>query len=42
VYVGDSSALASLPLRGGFTVTRTLGALPGAFAAPSPSASSGN
>jgi uncharacterized membrane protein len=26
VYVGDSSALASLPLRGGFTVTRTLGA----------------
>jgi len=37
VYVGDSSALAGLPLRGGFTVTRTLGALPGAFAAPSPS-----
>jgi beta-glucosidase len=26
VYVGDSSALANLPLRGGFTVTRTLGA----------------
>ncbi len=36
VYVGDSSALAGLPLRGGFTVTRTLGVLPGAFAAPSP------
>jgi beta-glucosidase len=36
VYVGDSSALADLPLRGGFAVTRTLGALPGAFAAPSP------
>jgi beta-glucosidase len=26
VYVGDSSALANLPLRGGFTVTRSLGA----------------
>jgi beta-glucosidase len=42
VYVGDSSALAGLPLRGGFTVTRTLGALPGAFAAPSPSAAAGH
>jgi beta-glucosidase len=42
VYVGDSSALAGLPLRGGFTVTRTLGALPGAFAAPSPSAAGGH
>jgi beta-glucosidase len=42
VYVGDSSALASLPLRGGFTVTRTLGALPAAFAAPSPSAPGGH
>jgi beta-glucosidase len=26
VYVGDSSALANLPLRGGFTVTQSLGA----------------
>jgi hypothetical protein len=26
VYVGDSSALANLPLRGGFAVTRTVGA----------------
>ena len=26
VYVGDSSALANLPLRGGFTVTRSIGA----------------
>jgi beta-glucosidase len=26
VYVGDSSALANLPLRGGFTVTRSVGA----------------
>jgi beta-glucosidase len=42
VYVGDSSALAGLPLRGGFTVTRTLGALPGAFAAPSPSPAGGH
>jgi beta-glucosidase len=41
VYVGDSSALPGLPLRGGFTVTRTLGVLPGAFAAPSPSPAGG-
>jgi Fibronectin type III-like domain len=40
-YVGDSSALAGLPLRGGFTVTRTLGVLPGALAAPSPSPAGG-
>ena len=26
VYVGDSSGLANLPLRGGFTVTRSIGA----------------
>jgi beta-glucosidase len=41
VYVGDSSALPGLPLRGGFTVTRTLGVLAGAFAAPSPSPAGG-
>jgi beta-glucosidase len=41
VYVGDSSALAGLPLHGGFTVTRTLGVLPEALAAPSPSPAGG-
>jgi hypothetical protein len=35
VYVGDSSALANLPLRGGFTVTRSLGARYAALKAPS-------
>jgi beta-glucosidase len=35
VYVGDSSALANLPLRGGFTVTRTLGARYATLQAPS-------
>jgi beta-glucosidase len=35
VDVGDSSALANLPLRGGFTVTRTLGARYATLAAPS-------
>ena len=35
VYVGDSSALAGLPLRGGFTVTRTVGARYATVSAPS-------
>jgi beta-glucosidase len=35
VYVGDSSALASLPLRGGFTVTRSVGARYVSLQAPS-------
>jgi beta-glucosidase len=35
VYVGDSSALANLPLRGGFTVTRSLGARYATVKAPS-------
>jgi beta-glucosidase len=35
VYVGDSSALADLPLRGGFTVTRTVGARYATLTAPS-------
>jgi beta-glucosidase len=35
VYVGDSSALTNLPLRGGFTVTRTVGARYATVAAPS-------
>jgi beta-glucosidase len=34
VYVGDSSALANLPLRGGFTVTRTVGARYATLTAP--------
>jgi beta-glucosidase len=34
VYVGDSSALADLPLRGGFTVTRTVGARYATVSAP--------
>ncbi len=34
VYVGDSSALANLPLRGGFTVTRSLGARYATLSAP--------
>ena len=34
VYVGDSSALADLPLHGGFTVTRTVGARYGTVSAP--------
>jgi len=34
VYVGDSSAVANLPLQGGFTVNRTLGALYGSVQAP--------
>jgi beta-glucosidase len=34
LYVGDSSALASLPLRGGFTVGRTLGARYATVTAP--------
>jgi beta-glucosidase len=34
VYVGDSSALANLPLRGSFTVERTLGARYATLAAP--------
>jgi len=34
VYVGDSSALASLPLHGRFTVTRTIGARYAAVTAP--------
>ncbi len=34
VYVGDSSALANLPLRGSFTVDRTLGARYATLAAP--------
>ncbi|HEY1699908.1 MAG TPA: glycoside hydrolase family 3 C-terminal domain-containing protein [Trebonia sp.] len=34
VYVGDSSALASLPLRGGFTVSRSVGARYAAVTAP--------
>ena len=34
VYVGDSSALASLPLRGRFTVERTVGARYATLAAP--------
>ncbi len=35
VYVGDSSALAGLPLHGGFTVTRTVGARYATVSAPS-------
>jgi uncharacterized membrane protein len=35
VDVGDSSALANLPLRGGFTVTRSLGARYATLQAPS-------
>jgi beta-glucosidase len=35
VYVGDSSALANLPLRGGFTVSRSVGARYATVAAPS-------
>jgi uncharacterized membrane protein len=35
VYVGDSSALAGLPLRGGFTVTSTPGARQVSVSAPS-------
>jgi Fibronectin type III-like domain/NPCBM-associated, NEW3 domain of alpha-galactosidase len=35
VYVGDSSALANLPLRGGFTVTRSVGARYVTLQAPS-------
>ena len=35
VYVGDSSALAGLPLHGGFTVTRTVGARFATVSAPS-------
>jgi beta-glucosidase len=35
VYVGDSSALANLPLHGGFTVTRTVGARYVTLQAPS-------
>jgi beta-glucosidase len=35
VYVGDSSALANLPLQGGFTVTSTLGARYASLQAPS-------
>jgi beta-glucosidase len=34
VYVGDSSALANLPLHGGFTVTRTIGARYATVSAP--------
>ena len=34
VYVGDSSALANLPLRGGFTVDRTVGARYATLSAP--------
>jgi beta-glucosidase len=34
VYVGDSSALANLPARGGFTVTRTVGARYATVSAP--------
>jgi beta-glucosidase len=34
VYVGDSSALANLPLHGGFTVTRTVGARYATVSAP--------
>ncbi len=34
VYVGDSSGLAGLPLRGGFTVTRTVGARYATVSAP--------
>ena len=34
VYVGDSSALANLPLRGSFTVDRTIGARYATLAAP--------
>jgi beta-glucosidase len=42
IYVGDSSALAGLPLRGGFAVTRSVGARsrsPWARARPSPGTS---
>ncbi|HTW05169.1 MAG TPA: glycoside hydrolase family 3 C-terminal domain-containing protein [Streptosporangiaceae bacterium] len=35
VYVGDSSSLANLPLRGGFTVTRSIGARYATVSAPS-------
>ncbi len=35
VYVGDSSALAGLPLRGGFAVTRSVGARYATVSAPS-------
>jgi beta-glucosidase len=35
VYVGDSSALANLPMRAGFTVTRSLGARYATLKAPS-------
>jgi beta-glucosidase len=35
VYVGDSSALAGLPLRGGFNVTRSVGARYATVSAPS-------
>jgi beta-glucosidase len=35
VYVGDSSALAGLPLRGGFTVTRSIGARYASISTPS-------
>jgi len=35
VYVGDSSGLANLPLRGGFTVTRSVGARYATVSAPS-------
>jgi beta-glucosidase len=35
VYVGDSSGLANLPLQGGFTVTRTVGARYATVSAPS-------
>ncbi len=35
VYVGDSSALANLPLHGGFTVTRSVGARYATVSAPS-------
>jgi len=34
VYVGDSSAMASLPLRGSFTITRTIGARYATLTAP--------
>jgi beta-glucosidase len=34
VYVGDSSGLANLPLRGGFTVTRSIGARYATVSAP--------
>jgi beta-glucosidase len=42
VYVGDSSALANLPLRGSFTVTRSVGARYAALTTPSAAVNPGS